>query len=171
MMLKGWSGAIETPAGFDPAGPIHCEKGAPALLSSSATRLSCGSPPDSLSARAVWPVEQEDLRAAVLEHHHEARRRRGRRKERRSGPGGEDAAEGGGVGDRVARADGDRVAAAHAVPLKREGDAVHQRGEPGVVELRVALDERGAARTFGCMGADQVRQSGEIPRKQLLGPH
>ena len=171
MMLNGWSGRIDTSSGFAPSGPIHCEKGTPAPAVVEGDPLRRRVAFGSVESRRDVPVEQEDFRAAVPEHHHQARRRRGGRQRRDRRARGEDSAESGGMVDRGPGADGDGVAAAHAVALQREGDAVHQRGQFGVIQFGVTLDERCMAWPLRRMGADQLRQRPEFLREQPLGRH
>ena len=170
MMLNGWSGRIDTSSGFAPSGPIHCEKGTPAPLSSRATRFAADVAFGSVESRRDVPVEQEDFCAAVPEHHHQARRRRGGRERRDRRARGEDSAESGGMVDRGPGADGDRVAAAHAVALEREGDAVHQRGQFGVAQFGVALDERGMVAAARPHGRGSTPAASRIPARAAPRP-
>ena len=66
--------------------------------------------------------------------------------------------EGRAVADRGPGADRHRVAAADAVALQGDGDAIHQDGELGIGQRVVALDEGRMVRALFGVGADQLRQ-------------
>jgi hypothetical protein len=53
--------------------------------------------------------------------------------------------------------------------VEGEGDAIYKRDEAAVGQRLVALDGRRMVGTLGGTGADEVRQRGEIARREHFG--
>ena len=87
-------------------------------------------------------VDEQQLRAGIVEHGGEALAAAAGRQRRHRHAGAQGAQEDGGVATRCGGADGDRIARRDAIALQAGDDAVHQHVELAIAQRHLGVDQR-----------------------------